>query len=170
MDKQALLAKIQHEFALWESFLREVGEERMEQPGAAGEWSFKDVVAHLSGWRRRTLERLEAVQQGKEPPAPFWPAELGDEGDDEESDQRVERINHWIYQQNRNRPLQDVLNESRQQFRDMEAIVKTIPEEALFDPNRFAWMGGRPAARLVDFGHFHEEHEPSLRAWLRSLP
>ena len=28
-------------------------EDRMLQPGAMGDWTFKDVVAHLSGWRTR---------------------------------------------------------------------------------------------------------------------
>jgi hypothetical protein len=85
---------------------------------------------------------------------------------DENDDDDLERINQWIYEQNRNRALHDVLNESRQQFRRMSELIRVLPEPLLFERNRFDWMEGRPLADVARFGHFHEEHEPILRAWL----
>jgi len=165
MEKQELLDAIQHESDAWENFLNEVGEWRMKQPGATGEWSFKDVVAHLSAWRSRTLAYLQAARNGQTPSSQFWPA-----GWDEENDDDLERINHWIYEENCDRTLRDVLNESHQQFRHMRELVRGIPEEELFDPNRFDWLDGRSLADLVEFRHFHVEHEPTLRSWLASQP
>ena len=52
-SKRALLEQIERERAFWEGLVAEVGEARMLQPGATGEWTFKDVVAHLNGWRVR---------------------------------------------------------------------------------------------------------------------
>lgn len=168
MDKQELLNTIQREADVWEAFLDEVGEERMEQPGATGDWSFKDVVAHISTWRARTLERLEAAARD-ETPSRFWPTDW-----DEDDDEDLEKINRWIYEKNQDRPLPDVLNESRQQFRRMEEMVRVLPESKLFDTQYFEWMEGRPLADVIgaSFGHFHEEHEPVLRRWLspRSTP
>jgi hypothetical protein len=161
MDKQALLDKIQREAELWEAFLDEVGEGRMELPGATGDWTFKDVVAHLSGWRSRTIERLEAGREGKTPTFSNWPAGLEEENEDD-----LERINQWIYEQNRNRPLSDVLAESRQQYRQIYNAIQAFPEDQLFERNRFDWMHGHPLADVAHFGHFHEEHEPVLRRWL----
>jgi len=165
MQKQYLLDTIQHEADDWESFLNEVGEWRMEEPGATGEWSFKDVVAHLSAWRSRTLSYMQAARNDQTPSSQFWPA-----GWDEENDEDLERINHWIYEENCDRSLRDVLNESRQQFRHMRELVRAIPEEELFDPNRFDWLDRRSVADLVEFSHFHKEHEPALRSWLTSQP
>jgi len=165
MDKQELLERIEREADLWEMFLSEVGEERMEQPGAAGEWSFKDVVAHLSAWRANTLARLRAARQDQTPSFQFWPA-----GWDEENDKDLEKINEWIYKENCDRSLRDILNESRQQFHYLRELVRTLSDEDLFDPNRFAWMEGKPLVSLAEFGHFHEEHEPALRQWLATLP
>ena len=161
MDKQELISQIQRESTLWSLFLADIDEERMVLPGAMGEWTFKDVVAHISGWRKRTLARLEAAGRDEEFSFSLWPAEWDVEDD-------VDKINDWIYQQNRDRPLNEVLEESRQQFRQMEELVRAIPDEDLFDPNRFDWIKGYSAADLVDysFGHFHEEHEPDLQAWL----
>ncbi|HEX5504197.1 MAG TPA: ClbS/DfsB family four-helix bundle protein, partial [Thermomicrobiales bacterium] len=85
-------------------------------------------------------------------------------------DAGVERINAWIYEQSRDRPLQDVLGESRAQFRQLGDIVAALPEEELTDPRRFPWTGGMSLAQAVLggalFGHLHEEHEPAIRAWL----
>ena len=154
--KEALLARIQDERAFWHALLAEIGEARMEQPGPMGEWTFKDLAGHLTGWRERTIARLEAAARGQEaPPAP-WPAHL--ETDDD--------INGWIYQQNRDRPLRDVLSDADGSYERLAAALAALPETDLTTPGRFAWMGGRPLAEGDFFGHLHEEHEPSLRAWL----
>ena len=159
-NKAELLAQIDEETAFWDRLLAEVGEDRMLQPGVTGDWTFKDVVAHLIGWRRRSLARLEAAQQGVDPPSPPWPAAL--EGKDEDV------INRWIYEQNRDRPLADVLAESREQFRRMRELTAAIQEDVLMQPNRFAWIEGWPLGAVVvnSFLHLHEEHEAPIRAWL----
>jgi hypothetical protein len=95
----------------------------MEQPGATGDWTFKDVVAHLSAWRLRTLARLEAARHDQSPNLSFWPAGL-----DEEDEDDLEQINQWIYEENCDRALHDVLNESRQQFRRMSELIRVLPE------------------------------------------
>lgn len=168
-SKDDLLAAIERERAGWEALLAEVGEDRMEQPGAAGDWTFKDVVAHLSGWRERTLARFAAARPGEEPAPPPWPAEF-----DEETDEGLERINGWMYERNKDRSLADVLAESRQQFRQMGEVVAALPEPDLMEPGRFPWMWTEdrplgPANLSSSFGHLHEEHEPAIRAWLASL-
>ena len=104
MTKTELLDELKAENARWEALLSEIGEERMTQPGVAGDWSVKDIIAHLVGWRRRTVARLRAASRNEpEPPSP-WPAHL----------QEDDEINNWIYESNRDRPLVDVLADSRQ--------------------------------------------------------
>jgi len=161
--KAALLARIEAERGGWEALLAEVGEGRMERPGAAGDWTFKDVIGHLNGWRVRTLARLEAAQTGTEPVPPPWPGAY-----DDETDEGVEAINRWFYDLNAARSSADVVTESREQLRQLREAVEALPEADLFDPGRYVWMGGEPLAAVIEgsFGHLHEEHEPAIRAWL----
>ena len=160
VTKNAVLDRIDSEQAQWEDLLAEIGEERMNRPGAAGEWTFKDVVAHLSGWRQRSLDRLEAATRGEPEPPPPWPEHLVT--DDE--------INDWMYSKNQDRSLQDVLGESRGTFVRMRTLVQALPEEDLSDPNRFGWMNGQALGPAIlngaYFSHMHEEHEPAIRDWL----
>lgn len=157
MIKAQLLDDLHKENAYWEALLTEFGEARMTEPGATGHWSIKDIVAHLTGWRRRTVARLQAAARGEPEPAPPWPAHM--QTDDE--------INGWIYQVNRDRPLSEVLGDSRQTFQALVEAIQAIPETDLMDPNRFPWMGGQSLSAAALFSHFHEEHEPGMRAWLQ---
>jgi hypothetical protein len=104
MTKSALLADLHREQAQWEALLAQIGEARMDQAGVADEWSIKDIVAHLTGWRRRTVARLQAAQRGEADPSPPWPAQL----------QTDYEINAWLYETNRERSVREVLADSRQ--------------------------------------------------------
>ena len=161
--KDQALADMRASWDETEAVLARIPEDRMLEPGVSGDWTFKDVVAHLNGWRVLTLARLEGAQHDRAPaPAP-WPADL-----DPDAESDVDQINDWIYQSSRGRPLQDVLAEYSQSFERMRAAVAAIPERNLTDPGRYPWMGGHPVAAVLDgtFGHLHEEHEPLIRAWL----
>jgi hypothetical protein len=165
-SKADWLDQIEREQAEWEALLTEVGPERMAVPGAAGDWTFKDVAAHLNGWRVRTVARLEAAARGQEPPPPHWPAEY-----DDDTDEGVEAINRWMYEQDRNRSADEILAQSRDQFRRMRDAVAAVPEADLLQPGRYPWLGDYPLSEVVNgtVGHLHEEHEPAIRAWLAGL-
>jgi hypothetical protein len=159
LSKKQLLAEMQSEQAAWLALLDEIGEENMTQPEVAGGWSIKDIVAHLTGWRRRTVLRFRAALDPTVDMTPDYPAEL-------DEDDEVDEINAWIYKANRDRPLADVLNDSREVFQQLVAEVSALSDEQLGDPQRFPWLEGERLTGAFIFGHFHEEHEPDMRAWL----
>ena len=76
MNKSELLHGVREEYRQWEALLNQIGEARMDQPRAAADWSIKDIIAHLTGWRRRTVARLQAAQRGEGEPPSYWPAHL----------------------------------------------------------------------------------------------
>lgn len=155
-----VLAAIERERAAWEALLAEVGEQRMLEPGPMGDWTFKDLAAHLTGWRVRTLQRLEAAAHGQPEPAPVWPANL--QSDDE--------INAWIQEVNEDRLLGEVIADSRESYARLAEIIQMLPAETLHNPTSFPWLGGQALGEAITngalSGHLHEEHEPDIRAWL----
>ncbi len=157
--KAGLLQAIQQEQAQWEELLLEVGQSRMLEPGVAGDWSFKDVIAHLTGWRQRAIARLEAAQRGTSPAPPPWPASLKTDDD----------INTWIHAESLDRPLPEVLQASRDSYQQLIEGVRNHSEQDLMEPGRFSWMAGEPLGPAVVSAsreHFKDEHEPGIRAWL----
>ena len=155
--KQELLEHLRQERAGWDALLAEVGEARMTQPGPMGEWSFKDFIAHMVAWAETDLVKLNAALTSRPLAAPRWPANLD-----------TEAINDWIYRQNKDRPLSDVLGEASETWNRFESAVRTLPAPDLTQPGRFEFMKGRTLGGVVEdfFGHFHEEHESAIRSWL----
>lgn len=159
MKKAELLSGLQKEYQQWQALLDQIGPAHMDQAGVAGDWSVKDIVAHLTGWRRRTVARLQAAQRGQPEPSPPWPAHL--QTDDE--------INGWIYESSRGQSVREVLDESHQVFQQLLAAIAGLPEALLADESPFPWLQGQPFTAAEFFAHFHEEHEADLRAWLARI-
>ena len=156
--RDRLVAHIRAERAWWANLIDEIGEDRMTEPGPMGDWTFKDLASHLLAWRERTIGRLEAAAAGREEPPNPWPAELGDAEDDP--------INAWIHERTRDRPLRDVLDDVDRSYERYARAVAALPEESVTRPGALPWLGGEALADAELFGHLHDEHEPSLRAWL----
>ncbi len=156
MNKAEFLRGLDEENRQWEALLDSIGENRMEQPGVAGHWSIKDIVAHITSWRRRTVARLQAALRGEPQPATIWPANLTT--DDE--------VNAWFYEQEHGKSVRQALSESRQVFQQMRNAIESFPEAELMDPNRFPWAEGQALTPAALFAHFHEEHEADMRAFL----
>lgn len=166
-SREALLETVRGLRRDLDELVEQVGEERAVEPGAWGPWTFKDLIAHLTGWRLMTAARLEAGLRDQEPQAP-WPDRFTG-GDLEEGN--VDDINEWFYQTNRDKPLAQVLQESNEAFDRVEQALQELPEDALFQPGRFAWMswsdeGLGPAVIRGTYGHYHVDHKPDIEAWL----
>lgn len=159
ISKSQFLAELRDEDAYWEALLDDIGEANMTQPDVAGGWSIKDIVAHLTGWRRRTVSRFQAALHHEQSFTPPWPPALQD--DDE--------INAWIYEANRDRPLADVLSDSREVFQQLLATIDAFSADELQNLQRSFGLEEEPISGKLLFAHFHEEHEPDMRAWLEKV-
>ena len=159
-QRDQLIERIRQEQRAWRDLVAEVGRDRMAEPGPMGEWTFKDLVSHLAGWRDRTLARLEAAASGREAPVPPWPRDLDDD----------DRINAWIRERDRSCALNDLLADYDRSFDRLAAAVDALPDDALTTKGRFAWLGDTALVDAPLFGHLHDEHEPAIREWLRTRP
>ena len=77
-----------------------------------------------------------------------------------------DEINAWIYASNRDRPLTDVLSDSREVFQQLLDAIDAFSDDELQDFQRIQWLEGESLSGKLFFTHFHEEHEPDMRAWL----
>lgn len=153
MDKAALLKTLIETRAVWEALLAQIDEEQMIQPGATGKWSVKDVIAHVAWCEREIAPVLRThVLAG---------SDLWNLSDDES--------NEITYQQNKDRPLRDIVNEEGQAYATLLEAVQTLSDEDLNDPHRFKNMPQewKPWQLIAgnSFKHY-EDHMPSIREWL----
>lgn len=170
MDEQLktsddLLEAVRRMRADLDAAIAEAGEDRAVQPGSFEELSFKDLIAHLTGWRVVTAARLEAGLNDVEPVFP-WPDHL------EEGEEDLHEINAWFYETNRDKPLEQVIAESNESFDRVEQAIVALPEDALFEAGRLDWLfwtdeGLGPAVVGGSLNHYRVEHEPEIQAWLQ---
>ena len=68
MNKKETLDRIEQE---WKTFLASVdglSVAALLEPGAVGEWSVRDVMAHVATWEEEALNALPVILDGKSPP------------------------------------------------------------------------------------------------------
>ena len=137
--KIELLKQIRVERERLEKTLSSVGDEQMEEPGVAGEWSVKDVLAHLFDWEQRFLGWYEAGLRGEVPhlPAPGF------------NWRQLPLLNQQIYEKYHAHPLSDVKIEFANSYQRILEKAQAIPEEEMFTRSLYAWMG--PSWSLADF-------------------
>ena len=158
MKKTELLLWLDDEIQKWETFLTEFGRDRLEQPNVNGPWSMKDVIAHLTEWTRGQVARMRAALRGQPEPPTAWPADVEEEAD----------VNAWIYATHKDRSLDDVLADCRETLRQLRALVESFPDDTQIDDHyRQAHLGGKKFAVGEFFDHFHDDHEPGIREWMK---
>ena len=113
MNKTELIVWLRGEQQQWLDLLNQFDDAELEMPGVNGDWSLKDLVAHLTTWHRDHILCLGAAVKNPPIADPPWPLEISNTDD----------INAWIFSQSSRRKLKDVLDENEQVF---EALIEII--------------------------------------------
>jgi hypothetical protein len=159
MTKTKLLKLIRSERKAFEELLEGLDQEKMLQPTLDGDWSVKDILAHITTWERRMVQWMEETMQGERPqmlpPGMTW--------DD------LDLWNEQTYLEQKDLPLPTVLSNFHSSFTQVLEIVEAIPEEDLIDPERFEWRQGKPLWQIVSANtHWHyTDHREQIEAWLK---
>jgi muconolactone delta-isomerase len=153
MEKIELLDTMRDRRAAWDALIAQADGERMTRPGVAGEWSVKDIVAHVTWAESETAQILQ--------PRGSVGSQLWELPEDER--------NAVVFELNRDRPLSEVLAESAEVFRRLLDAVQALSQEDLNDAARFQDMPlSEIPWRIVvanSFAHYYQ-HMPAIRAWL----
>src|SRR3989442_6753194 len=67
MDKASILDELRSKYVALEALLAPLDEAQMTTPGVIGDWSIKDILAHITAWHHRLLARLHAARHNEQP-------------------------------------------------------------------------------------------------------
>jgi hypothetical protein len=151
--KPELLVQIRTERKRLEEVLAALTPDQMLQPGVNGEWSVKDILAHISAWEQRMLSWIGSHLRGEAPDVPLpWD---------------VERMNAEAYAQVKDRPLAEVLKEFLQSYREALALAESLSEEQLRTEYTDNWpMGPLWTGVAANTNWHYKEHREAMEAWL----
>ena len=147
MTNQKLLDKIE---ATWIAFLASfegLTPAQMEQPGAAGDWSVKDILAHVTTWEAESLTHLPVIAAGEKTPS--YRRVYGG----------IDAFNAQMVAAKRALPLDEVLRQLETTHRQLVDYVATAPDGQFGSKTRCR-------TRLGWDSHKHyPHHEQAIREW-----
>ena len=146
MSKDALLREMEAGFAGLLDAVSGLSDEQLTRAWY-GDWSVRDILAHVAGWHREEIAMLERMARG-ERPVP----ESADYTDDDAWNARFAA--RW-----RAASAGEVLAELKATKEAYLAAASRLPEERFEE--------GRTARRLVQQGciEHYREHVDEIRAW-----
>ena len=128
-NKTEVLAAIDKERKALEAILETLTPEQMIEPGVVGEWSVKDVLAHLVEWEQMTLVWYRTGLRGEIPemPAPGYKWH------------QTPQLNQMIYEKHRDRPLGEVMEQFHASHQEIMGVIGELSNEELFTEERYPW-------------------------------
>jgi hypothetical protein len=141
----------------WEALLAEAGEGRLTEPGVEGDWSLKDIIAHITYFETWAADNVLAFCAGKpQPQSEYTGLEIDEE-------------NARLYERFRAKSLSNVLQESPVSFQRSIEAVQGLRDADLYDPE-FTRI---PNADFTVFDlvagdtfEHYNDHGAAVRAWL----
>ncbi len=128
-SKAQLLDAIATEHAALQNQLSALTPEQMSQPGVVGEWSVKDVLAHLTTWQRMFRDWYVTGKRGETPVTPAegytW--------------REIPALNEHIYQKHKNDSLEDVQAAFAESHAATVALIERMENEEMFTPKVYKW-------------------------------
>lgn len=156
MKKEDLIDRLSSSRAELEACLEDLSDEQYLIPGASGERSVKDLLAHLTIWEAQLITLLFRSGLGRKPDTAHF------------SNEPRDTLNERWRAQHRDRPLEKVIEDfegiRNQTIRRVEALSDTD----LNNPNRFPWLGGKPLWEWVlrDTVEHETLHRKEIEVWL----
>jgi hypothetical protein len=156
LGKSELMALIRAERDELEGTLAGLSDAQMLQPGVEGEWSVKDILAHISTWERRMVRWVGDTVREEVPVMPGPGMTWAD----------LDKLNQQTYLANRDRPLAEVKEGFRLSFLAVLRTIEAVPETDLLEPGRFAWREGEPLWKMVAANTYwhYKMHNVSIAA------
>ena len=110
--KSDLLSVIDAERSRLDSLLEGLADSQMAEAGVEAAWSIKDILAHIAAWERLAFDRIHAALSAE---ALKFPLIKGDAD--------VDAFNAQVYEENKAKPLADVISEFQASHRDFRLLA-----------------------------------------------
>jgi len=133
----------------WQDFVRAhtgLSEAEYLAPGVTGNWSVRDILAHVTTWEEEALKHLPSILRGETPPR--YATTYGG----------IDAFNARTTEAKKHLSLAQVLEEMNEVHAHLVRYLESVPESQ-FQGSRF-----RKRLRLDTYGHY-PKHTAAIRRW-----
>jgi len=142
-----LLAKLDAAWTDFQDSYAGLSDKQLVEPGVTGEWSVRDIIAHVTWWDEEALKHLPAVLAGK--PLPRYSRTYGG----------IDAFNALTVGRKRALSVVDVLRARDDTHHRLVELVQHASPALLEGPTRF-----RHRLRLDTYAHY-PHHTGPIREW-----
>ena len=147
MDKRQLLTQLERRWAEFNQSYAGLSDAQMMESGVTGNWSVKDIVAHITWWEGEALKHLPLINEGIRPPT--YAKEYGG----------IDAFNALMTEQKRGLSVSEVLSQRDEIHQRLLAYIERTPEEQFTRETRF-----RRRLRLDTYNHY-PKHTRAIIEW-----
>ena len=146
MKKHQVFQKLEQAWTALKESYAGLPDAQITEPGVMGEWSVKDILAHVTTWEEEALKYLPLILSGGRPPRYI---QYGG----------IDAFNVQVAEQKRDLALSEVLRQLEDTHRRLIDYLHSVPEEHFTRETRF-----RHRLRLDTYSHY-PEHAKAIRQW-----
>jgi hypothetical protein len=147
MNRQQLLKQLDKSWTAFKESYAGLSDSQLSEPGVTGDWSVKDMIAHVTWWEEEALKHLPLIIKGGRPPR--YSIQYGG----------IDAFNAQMTERTRSLSLSDVLRQLDETHHRLIDYVKSVPEEPFTRETRF-----RRRLRLDTYSHY-PKHAKAIREW-----
>ena len=149
MNTRQVLERLERAWTDFEESYAGLSSEQVLVPGVQGQWSVRDIIAHVTWWEEEALEHLPLIRQGGRPAR--YSVTYGG----------IDAFNALMTEQRRRLPLAEVCRQHDEVHARLLDYVRAAPGELYTRETRF-----RRRLRLDTYGHY-PLHARAIRDWRR---
>ena len=147
MKRPQLIDRLAATWADFEDSYSGLNDEKLLQPRVTGEWSVRDIIAHVTWWEEEALKHLPVIREGGI--SPRYSSMYGG----------IDAFNAMMTERRSNLTLATVLQQHDEVHAVLVAYVTDAPEELFARDTRF-----RRRLRFDTYGHY-PIHAKAIREW-----
>lgn len=155
MKKSKILRNLTDSHDKFFRVIEGLSDEAMQVPGVVGNWSVKDIMAHISRWEAEMVKMLWQLQEGQRPDY------------DQFFNRNIDDLNAQWQKEMASRTLSQAIADFNAVRKQTIRRVEAFSDEDLSDPDRFPDLKGQPIENWIAENSFeHEaEHAAQIKLW-----
>jgi hypothetical protein len=147
VNRQQLLHRLDTAWEAFQTSYAGLSNSRLAESGVVGDWSVKDIIAHVTWWEEEALRHLPVIMAGDRPPR--YSVTYGG----------IDAFNAMMAERKRDVPLSDVLTQQNETHRRLIDFIQSVSEDQFTRESRF-----RRRLRLDTYSHY-PIHTNAIREW-----
>ena len=147
MDRSGLLKRVDRAWEALKASYAGLSDAELMEPGVTGDWSVKDIIAHVTWWEEEALTHLPLILAGGRPPR--YSVTYGG----------IDAFNAQMAEQKRKLSLSEALRQRDDTHRRLIDFIQSVPEDQIVRETRF-----RRRLRLDTYSHY-PKHAEAIRKW-----